>query len=662
MGPSYPSPTPVRAPAVPGATVTPPQRRHPAEQPETDPETEPEAEGIPEFFHERLFRTNTLSFWVQAAVGCAIGFAIGAALLILFFPELRPTVAIQSNALTIIAPLATVITIRLFWIVGWSLAMTGALHGNWLTRIIVFVLFAFMVGEDFVTSDLTHVIALTYGWPLIVLAGYAVVVATLITRARVSQRPLPRHLTRISFAVIGASLLLYYTLLYVALAVVGGGGATLVAKSVVLSFSTLTGLVLPVYFLAGSDFVEWAQVSGAEVSRWLQLGGRTVWLLYAATALVAGFILWNLLSQRGDFQAPLIFATLDIVETALIGMVVFVVFVLLARLGRLGRLRTNMIPFPALAISAVSALGLVTLVVLFAIATNESLVGGLLEAVFMAFVFMGNGVVLLGLAPLVVAIVVGLPLLLWGRGRRPVFAAAGFFLLVFGLRSALLYLPNILQLFGVPRQRLPVNVGSFHAHTTIPNLSLPMVQIITALFTLIYLVWLLVRRAPRSYRLDVVALLFVLNVGLQALVWLSQLLTANAALSAASFPSLAALLLVLAFLWDLMTSGEQTNGGSRRLPRFARVCLYAGYSILSITITLYLSVAPGSGGAPFDPETWTPSGVTDLGVAVLLAGFFIGLCRAHARLTETTPSEELPAGHTPTDASALRQAAPLRRA
>src|SRR5579883_3042959 len=117
MGPSYPSPTPVRAPAVPGATVTPPQRRHPAEQPETDPETEPEAEGIREFFHERLFRTNTLSFWVQAAVGCAIGFAIGAALLILFFPELRPTVSIQSNALTIIAPLATVITIRLFWIV-----------------------------------------------------------------------------------------------------------------------------------------------------------------------------------------------------------------------------------------------------------------------------------------------------------------------------------------------------------------------------------------------------------------------------------------------------------------------------------------------------------------------------------------------------------------
>ena len=645
MQPPYPTPTPPARSVVPapGATAT---LARPVEQ----HATEPEAEGIRKFFRERLFRTGSLSFSLQVAVGCAIGFAVGAALLILFSHSLRPTVAIHSSALALDAPLATIITIRLFWILGWSLALTGALHGNWLTRAVVLLLFAFMVGQDFVAQDLTNVVALTYGWPLIVLALYAVTIIVLTARARAGRGALPAHLSRVSFPVISALLLLYYALLYFSLAVLGGGGLALIAKSIVNNFSALTGLILPIYFLAGSDFVEWAQVSSGEVSHWLQLRGRTPWLLFVATALVAGVILWNLLSQRGDFQAPPIFAALDIIEMMLIGGVVCAVLLLLARWGRLGRLRSVNIPFPALVVGALSALGLVTLVVMLDILTNQSSIGQLLAAAFTTAVFFGNGTILLGVIPLLVAVLVGLPLLLLGRRNRPVLAVSGFFLLVFGLRSALLYLPNILQLFELPTRRLPVHVGSFSAHTTIPNLNLPMIQIITALFTLLYLVWLLVRRAPRGYIQDILAQLFILNVGLQALVWLSQLLTASAALSPAALPAIAALLLVLAFLWDLLTSGEQTNGNSRRLPRYVRVCLYVGYSILSITITLYLSIAPTATSAAFDPESWTPSGVTDLGVAVLLAGFIIGLCRARARATQTGQAPQpdaLPAGQAP---------------
>ncbi len=182
------------------------------------------------------------------------------------------------------------------------------------------------------------------------------------------------------------------------------------------------------------------------------------------------------------------------------------------------------------------------------------------------------------------------------------------------------------------RPTATLQIGQFivSAHTNIPNLSLPMIQIIVAMLTLLYLAWLLVRRAPGSSQMGIVANLFILNAGLQALVWLSQLLERSESFTAASLPAVAAVLLVLAFLWDLLTSGEQTNGSSRHLPRFVRVCLYAGYSIVSITITLYLSIAPASSGA-FAPETWTPSGVTDLGVAMLLAVFIIGVARAQAQ-------------------------------
>ena len=58
----------------------------------------------------------------------------------------------------------------------------------------------------------------------------------------------------------------------------------------------------------------------------------------------------------------------------------------------------------------------------------------------------------------------------------------------------------------------------------------------------------------------------------------------------ARFTLAQALIILLALLWDLATSGESvTNGHGRTFPRSARVLMYCGYVVLIATVVLFLA-------------------------------------------------------------------------
>lgn len=248
-----------------------------------------------------------------------------------------------------------------------------------------------------------------------------------------------------------------------------------------------------------------------------------------------------------------------------------------------------------------------------------------------------KGVLSLGVLPLLLAVLIGLPLLLRGRRRPGPVAVAGLFFVVLGVSEGLIYLPQILARFGVPIDQivlLTVDSRQFHL-ATMPTLSLPVLQTVTAFYTLVTVAWLAARRHLGSAR-HLVASLFLLNAGLQLIAWI-DLFFATSNQIAEQFTVAQGLLLVLAFLWDLLTSGGQvTNAEGHQSPRFARLLLYVGYSILSFAQVLFFSTLAAA-GSTFDFSDWTNIGLTALGVPLLLTVVLLRITRPAGAATAQLP-------------------------
>jgi hypothetical protein len=126
--------------------------------------------------------------------------------------------------------------------------------------------------------------------------------------------------------------------------------------------------------------------------------------------------------------------------------------------------------------------------------------------------------------------------------------------------------------------------------------------------------------------------LLLLNVGLQIISWIDLAFSATDQ-PASQFTVAQGVLLVLAFLWDLLTSGEQvTNAHGRLTPRFARVLIYVGYSLLSFSEVLFFTTLRGS---PFANSLsgWPDLGLTTLGPVLLLTVVLLRLARSGATPT-----------------------------
>jgi hypothetical protein len=241
-----------------------------------------------------------------------------------------------------------------------------------------------------------------------------------------------------------------------------------------------------------------------------------------------------------------------------------------------------------------------------------------------------TGIVSFGLLPLAVAILVGIPLLLRGRRRPGPLAVAGLFLTVYGVRLGIEFLPKILAYFGVPTTKVVLLTLGQNEHLTlssITTLSLPALQIMVALFTLVLVAWFTVRRAVnRRTARDVLAIALLLNTSLLGIQLLDIVFSTTDQI-ALRLTAAQGVLLILAFLWDLLTSGKQvTNTEGRNSPRSARVLLYAGLSLLSCSQVLFFSTLGGSAGLNYGGD-WTDTGLTALGESVIITLIMLRFAR-----------------------------------
>lgn len=124
------------------------------------------------------------------------------------------------------------------------------------------------------------------------------------------------------------------------------------------------------------------------------------------------------------------------------------------------------------------------------------------------------------------------------------------------------------------------------------------------------------------------------------------------ALSAARISVWAAVILLVAVVWDVTMSGESmTNHGTSHLPRATRVLGFFGYTILLAgTVLFYTSEKVISTGHAaesfFEPEDITRSALFRVALPVLLLAFFIRLARAQgsSRAVPEPPSPRTPIG------------------
>jgi len=143
-------------------------------------------------------------------------------------------------------------------------------------------------------------------------------------------------------------------------------------------------------------------------------------------------------------------------------------------------------------------------------------------------------------------------------------------------------------------------------------------------------------------------------IGLEAATAALQLMTwlYDKALSASRISVWAAVILLVAVVWDVTMSGESmTNHGTAHLPRASRVLGFFGYTILLAgTILFYTSertVSTGRATEPFfEPESITRNAMFRVALPVLLLSFLIRLARAAggAAATWEAPSPCLPDG------------------
>lgn len=245
-----------------------------------------------------------------------------------------------------------------------------------------------------------------------------------------------------------------------------------------------------------------------------------------------------------------------------------------------------------------------------------------------------------GLGIAIALIVVAIGVAIWRRWR-PQWVAAG---LVLGTVSlfTLLYEGNAIghYLFG----------ASFHV---------PYLSEYGVLFGggVLGLATVLVVRARNEQGTRVGRLVIGGVIGLEAALAALELMMwlYGKALSASRISIWAAIILLVAVVWDVTMSGESmTNHGTSHLPRATRVLGFFGYTILLAgTVLFYTSekvISTGSAAeAFFEPEDITRNALYRVALPVLLLTFFIRLARAQG---SGSPSPDTPAPRMPLGESA----------
>jgi hypothetical protein len=163
----------------------------------------------------------------------------------------------------------------------------------------------------------------------------------------------------------------------------------------------------------------------------------------------------------------------------------------------------------------------------------------------------------------------------------------------------------------------------------------PTLQLLIAPASLIALIWVAVRRGINQSTAAFAGYLLALDAAVVAIVVFVELFRNGQ--TGQQVGVVAAVALVGAFAWDLLTSGNRvTNVDGRRLRRYVRVLVYVAYTVFIATVALlYASNTYVGGGAPsiqgeLNGEQVARVGLLFLGVPLIVTTFMLRVSRWRA--------------------------------
>lgn len=542
-----------------------------------------EAETLAGHFQETLISLRDMDLWPRRASLLAIAAIVVSALLLATRDVAGPGVA----ALDGTVPLVQLVGCAVLSTLAWSYLLAGVMHAHWGLRLPVLILYT-LVGLTFTVQGMVGVGTQFIGfWFLLTQVHHALTPHQVLAVARILAGQLPLALLGVAVVSVLAGVWVVVlgrrrtdepprltlgnllgcavaTASLYALASLGSalGGRFTIAESLGLQFITLGTFVLPVVlFVTASDFAEWAEVVAGKAVAGVRGVHRAVLPVVAIGSAVA--ILADSVRVAGGVRA----LGGQLVPTLFLGAVALL-------LSRLLLVRARRLRVPLAGLLAVGIPGY-----LF------DIIGGLRGIGLLAWTLF-----LVGTA--IACVVVG-------RIHRGFAVSALLFSLVL-LVAALDDWHYAGRTFLTPEQ---LRTGG-------------------ALLCLGGVAFALARYRLRPRGAQLIRLLVVLLLGLEALDWLTDLFHASSGLVLAP---LQAMVMLAGLLWDVITSGEAvTNVHGRRVPHHSRVLVYFGYEVLAAAsiVWFYANTATES---LRDTDTYVADGIQLLGAPLLITFFSLGL-------------------------------------
>jgi hypothetical protein len=497
---------------------------------------------------------------------------------------------------------------------GWMLALTAALLMPLAARLLLVTPVLLLLASGPVTrladapSPLNPPLAMELwlrGAQLVilgVLAVYSVIAARPRARGKADAVSFVRSLVLVAVLMAGytvAELAIVFG--YASLAESGRTAAAIMAQA-----NSLPVILVVVVYWGSTDFIEWGQAAATNVGA-LARRLRAPAVVFGVVGGVTLVFLADLLRLFSlDYLLPAAGTTL----------VLLVAVALVARFARPDATWPAQVPMAALVV------GVMLLYMLFQIATavvaafNGRLPSEQLNPLY-TVIFAAAALALVGAA---------LWLIARGRARnRADLRAAGFFLATMGVLFVGLNTPQLANVFGLP---------------VIPTMQLkvPAIKLVVLTTTLLTLATLALRRQLTRALAEPFTIVLGLIMGLQVIYWFIYLVqpALSSVLSASAIA--AALLFLVAIVWDFLLAGEQvTNRTSAVFPRETRVLLYLGYMLVSTATLVFLKSVRFVGTeqvAPLGSQSNALEGFGAIGLGLPLIAYTFVQSLAHWRGTQ----------------------------
>lgn len=407
-----------------------------------------------------------------------------------------------------------------------------------------------------------------------------------------------------------------------------GAGNSVLLTDLGTQTVTLTTLLIVVLLLGSTDILEWGEMAVASGMRVLKFTGSNwfLWIILFMAALATIVKVWNA-EGSGVWLGLLVAGVLALAVWGLLRLVTLPG-------GWSDSLRT-----PAVQIGAV--LVYCYLILISHVTDTVGIKWGLLQSYFAPlFVLFALPI---GLAALAISLFV----LLNRSPKQPVlwlFAALVLVLLVISS------VPGFLS-----ASHLPAYFPLQHFQSG--------VQLLAGSGALVWSISLLVRKQVRTATEQLTSVLLLL-AGLQMVFWVQALLDWIAALQGSSTFWLALLFLATS-AWGLATAGEQLqlNGQSSTdeqsqpkdplstgpvfYPREGRVLLYAGYTLISTVLLLYLGslqvAAAGANQSADFSDVYSKPALSVLGTLIAVLAFLMRMQKSPAMQKQAPEPQAQPA-------------------